>query len=233
MAMRDFIVKIAIKLGIYKKLVDIDTYFKDKKKYKQFQKYGVEAYIKMDEACRKAGAQLLPLFGTQLGLVRENGFIPYDNDLDTAILFSQRPDNIVDVLKEYGFQIETAYYIKGENKPLIEQYSYKGVHADIFYLFDYDDEYYFCYVVERHETKDWKEANRTNGFPCHFRLFKKCEITEKEFFNHSFFFPKESDTWLKDVYGDDYMTPIKNWSNGDRKTKYIYSDIRLYRTQYV
>ena len=60
---------------------------------------------------------------------------------------------------------------------------------------------YFCYIVERHETKNWKEANRTNGFPCHLRPFKKSKIVEKVIFNHKFFIPENSDTWLRDTYG--------------------------------
>lgn len=231
--MRDLIVKIALKLGIYKKLVDIDTFFIDRRKSKNFKKYGEEAYIKMDDVCRSLGVQLLPIFGTQLGFIRENGFIPYDNDIDTAIVYNQRPDNLIEALEENGFILETVYYIKGEDKNLIEQYSYKGVHVDIFYLFDYSEEDYFCYIVERHETLNWKEANRTNGFPCHLRPFKKGRIVEKVIFNHKFFIPEKSDEWLRDIYGDSYMTPIKNFVLKEFTDRYIFSDIRLYRKQYV
>ena len=230
--MRDLIVNIALKLGLYKKLVDIDTYFKNRKKFKQFHKHGVEAFVRMDDICRQAGAQLLPIFGTQLGFYRDNGFIPHDNDIDTAMLYSQRPDNLVDIMSENGFEIETSYYIKGENKPLIEQYSYKGVHVDIFYLFDYNEDDYFCYVVERHETKDWKEANRTNGFPCHIWPLRKCDFIEKEYFGHKFFIPEKTEEWLKGVFGESFMTPLPGWSIGSQETRVIYPDVRLYRNQY-
>lgn len=230
--MRDLIVKIALKLGVYKALVNVDTYFKDRKKFKQFHKHGVETYIKIDEACREAGAQLLPIFGTELGLYRDNGFIPHDNDIDTAMLYSQRPDNLVEIMAKNGFQIETSYYIKGEDKPLIEQYSHNGVHVDIFYLFDYNDDEYFCYVVERHESLDWKEANKTNGFPCHIWPLPKCDFIEQEYFGHKFFIPEKTEEWLKNVFGESFMTPIKGWSIGSEKTRVVYPDVRLYRKQY-
>ncbi len=230
--MRDLIVKVALKMGIYKKLVDIDTYFKNRKKFKQFHKYGEETFILMDETCRKAGAQLVPIFGTELGLYRDNGFIPHDNDIDTAMLYSQRPANLKEIMAENGFRQETMYYIKGDDKPLIEQYSYKGVHVDIFYLFDFNDEEYMCYVVERHESKDWKEANRTNGFPCHIWPLKKCDFIEKEYFGHKFFIPEKSEDWLKSVFGESFMTPMPGWSIGGQKTRVIYPDVRLYRIQY-
>lgn len=230
--MRDLIVKIALRLGVYKKLVDIDTYFKTRKKFKQFHKYGVETFVLLDNVCRKAGTQLLPIFGTQLGLYRDNGFFPHDNDIDTAMLYSQRPDNLVELLAENGIKIETRYYIKGEDKPLIEQYSYKGVHIDIFYLFEHNEEDYYCYVVERHETKDWKEANRTNGFPCHIWPLKRGAIIEKEFFGHKFFMPERTEDWLRDVFGDNFMTPIKDWKIENQETKVIHTDVRLYRIQF-
>ena len=56
--MRELLVNIAKKLGVYKKMVDIDTYFKNRKKFKQFHKYGVETFVLLDNICRKAGAQL-------------------------------------------------------------------------------------------------------------------------------------------------------------------------------
>jgi len=234
MSLRVLLVNIAKKLGIYKKMVDIDTYFKNRKKFKQFHKYGVETFVLMDNICRKAGAQLLPIFGTQLGFYRDHGFIPHDNDIDTAMLFSQRPDNLVDIMAENGFKIETSYYIKGENKPLIEQYSRKGVHIDIFYLFDYNDVDWFCYVVERHESTDWREANRTNGFPCHIWPLAKCNFTEKEYFGHNFFMPEKTEEWLKGVFGANFMTPIKNWTLDKEKepTRVIHTKQRLYRIQY-
>ena len=78
--MRDLIVKIAIKLGLYKKLMNVDTFFINRKKMRNFKKNGVKTFIHLDEVCRAAGTRMIPIFGTQLGLYRENGFIKYDND---------------------------------------------------------------------------------------------------------------------------------------------------------
>lgn len=230
--MRDLIVKIALKLGIYKKLVEIDTFFKNRKISKRFHKFGVETIVKLDETCRSASVQVFPIFGTQLGFYRDNGFIPYDNDIDTGMFYSQRPDNFDEIMQNAGFHLQTTFYMKEDNKPLIDHYVYKGVHVDVFYLFDYTEEYFSCYVADRHEFKEWKEANRTDGFPCHIWPLKKCGMVEREYFGHRFFMPEKTEDWLKDVFGEDFMTPVKNWTVGKRKTKVIYPKERLYRKYY-
>ena len=35
--------------------------------------------------------------------------------------------------------------------------------------------------------------------------------------------------WLSGIYGSDFMTPIKNWTVGERNTKIIHHTERLYR----
>ena len=102
--MKDLIVKIALKLGLYKKLVAIDTWFINRKKNRNFLKNGKNTFIYLDEVCRNAGVRMIPIFGTQLGLFRDNGFIPFDNDIDAAVLYTERPDNFVEIMRESGFR---------------------------------------------------------------------------------------------------------------------------------
>jgi hypothetical protein len=227
--MRDLIVKIALKLGLYKKLVDLDTYFINRKKVRNFQKNGVSTFIHLDEVCRNAGVQMIPIFGTQLGLYRDHGFIPFDNDIDVAVLASQRPADFVKILADAGFKLETVLYFKEDGREVIEQYECNHVHVDIFNLFDLSEEDYYCYVGRRHETKEWKEANRTDGFPCVIWPFTKCDMIEQEYFGHRFYMPEKSEEWLKGVFGEDFMIPVKDWTVGERKTRIIYPKERLYR----
>lgn len=230
--MRDLIVKIAMKLGLYKQLISMGTYFIDLKKNWYFKKYGVKTLIDFDEACRKAGVQMIPFFGTQLGLFRDNGFIPYDNDIDVAVIASQRPDNLVDILREAGFQLKTVFYFREDGREVTEHYMRNNVQVDIFNLYDFSEQDYCCYVGYRHEYKEWKEANRTDGFPCGLWPFVKCDMVEQEFFSHKFYMPEKTEEWLKGVYGEDFMTPVKNWTIGERTTRRILPKERVYRRYY-
>ncbi|MBP5456265.1 MAG: LicD family protein [Paludibacteraceae bacterium] len=226
--MRDLIIKIALKIGIYKRLVKIDTYFKEKRMAKNFLRYGKETLIQADNAIRSCNAKMILNFGTLLGFYRDGGFIPYDFDLDVCMLASERPDNLREIMSDFGFSLKRQFYEKATNIITEEQFVYKGVQIDFFYLYEKEHDWY-AFSARRHETKDWKEANRTDGFPSVIWPCKKCNIIEKEYIGHTFFVPELEKDWLSGVYGEDFMTPVKNWTEKGRETRMIRNTNRLYR----
>ncbi len=227
--MRDLIVKISVRFGLYKKLMDIDAFFINRKKMRNFKKNGIQVFIRLDEVCRDAGVRMIPIFGTQLGLYRENGFIKYDNDIDASIFSWERPTDFDEKMKSAGFELETTYYFKEDNRIAIEQYICDGVHVDINYLFEQSEDDWYCYVGRHHETKDWKEANASDGFPCVRWPFVKCDFVEEEYFGHRFYMATKTPDWLKGVFGDDYMIPDRKWTSASRKTRIIRTKERFYR----
>ena len=44
--------------------------------------------------------------------------------------------------------------------------------------------------------------------------------------------PIQTDEWLRAVYSDSYMTPIKNWCAKDYKTRIVHTTDRSYRRFY-
>ena len=41
--------------------------------------------------------------------------------------------------------------------------------------------------------------------------------------------PVKTDEWLRAIYSDSYMTPIKNWNAKDYKTRIVHTTDRSYR----
>lgn len=227
--MRKFIVKIACKLGLYKFFVKIDTYFVQQRQNKKFKKWGLETLIQADTAFESMGVKMFLIYGTLLGAYRDKSFIPYDCDLDVGVLYEDRPDNIMEIMSKFGLKLKRQFYIKETGVITEEQYEYKGVQIDVFYHFRKDSDTLYGYAARRHETKEWREANETDGFPCVIWPCTKCNFVKASFLGHNFYMPEKAALWCEEVYGEDFMTPVKNWTVGERKTRMQKTKQRLYR----
>jgi hypothetical protein len=225
---RKIAVWITHKIGLYKFGVKIDTKFAERRQNKAFKQYGLEALVQADKALRSVNSFVFMDFGTLLGAYRNKNFIPYDCDLDVGILAESVPENLSELLENYGFKHEKQFYVKETEKIVEDVYSYKGIHIDFFVYYTAGEDMY-CYLASRHEHKTWQEANRTDGFPCRLAWVPATGFSEIEFLGHNFFAPDKTPQWLEDKYGTSYMTPIKNWSESARPARVKFHTERLYR----
>ncbi len=225
--MKKIIYFITSKLGIFNGLTALKRKFDNNKKNKAFRKYGLETLRLADEAAKEAGTFLFLTFGTLLGAYREKGFIPFDNDLDVGIL--NRPGNLPQIMKKYGFVLKEHTYIKETGVITEEKYFYKNVQIDFFYYFEENSDLY-CRIFRAHEFKLRDEANQSDGFPSVKSYVTAGDFEKKDFLGLQLCFPKNAATWLEEIYGKSFMTPIKNWSADDGYiTRIEKQDQRLYR----
>lgn len=213
--MRKFLVNIATKLGLYGLFLKIAIKITGEKEAKAISKYGVDVLVKVDSLMRARNVKAFFDFGLLLGAYREKNFIQHDHDIDLGMLASERPDDMVQYMKQNGFDFIKQMYIKDNGYITIDQFKYQGVHVDFYYYYDFDDDRIVCYAPRRHEYKDWRTANETDGFPTFLFPCKKSTFSEKDFLGHKFYMPDETVSWLTDFYGPDFMTPIKDWSEKD------------------
>ena len=131
--MRDFVVKILVKLGLYKTAVKWINYFKEASEAKRVKKYGVETLRQADAALTECGYEMFLIFGTLLGAVRDHGFIPFDYDLDVGIVADGPTEEIHKAMKAHGLKMTRQTYIRTEKGDWIteETYNYKGVGIDL------------------------------------------------------------------------------------------------------
>ena len=229
--MRDFIVKILLRLGLYRPMIAFINQIKFKQQVRKMRKNGLEMLQMADQAFTSMGVQAFLTFGTLLGAYRDKGFIAYDPDVDLGVIDGNLPKNMYEVMAKHGFQLCKQNIISKTKQVIEDTYIYKGIHLDVFHYFEEEDDYYTL-VAQLHETKDWKEANATDGFPCEKVSVVKTEFQRQNFMNIDVYMPIKTHEWLVDMYSESYMTPIKNWSEDDHKTRRSKSTERSYRKLY-
>lgn len=226
--MRDLIVKILVKLHLYKPILEILNRLAFRVQARRMRNNGLAMLHSADEALTSIGMRPFLAFGTLLGAYREHGFISYDPDVDLGVFENEISPDMHSKLREAGFVLTRQIYMKGTNKVVEETYEYQKIHLDIF-IYQQEGDEWFSVIQHRHETKEWKDANATDGFPCERSYVPASELERIDFMGVSVYVPKNSDAWLRAMYSDTYMTPVKNWSPEKYSTRRVITGERSYR----
>lgn len=229
---RDLFVKIAIRLGVYKSMMKIDNRIQMRKQNKAFALYGLEALRTADETASKCGCRLFLAFGSLLGAYRNKGFIPYDCDLDTGMMFSDYNEDFIPAMEKSGLKHIRRYYVKKTGRICEDKFDYKGVHLDVHYYYKDETGNLYCDLCLPHETKDWRTANQSDGFPSIIRTCPDTELNRQPFLSIECYMPTRTEDWLKALYGEHFMTPDPKWSMNDHKKRAENHNERLYRIEY-
>ncbi len=229
--MRDLIVKILVRLGLYKPVVELINKVKSEVQAQRMRKNGLKMLKAADEVFTQMGVRAFLTYGCLLGAYREHGFISYDPDIDLGVLEDELPADLHERMGNAGFHLLRQNYIGSTGQVVEETYEYCKLHLDIFiYIKEGNDLY--SVIQRKHETKDWKDANATDGFPCDRSYVPVCDFERREFLGLKVYMPVDTDGWLRAIYSDTYMTPIKNWTAKDYKTRIVHTEERSYRKYY-
>jgi hypothetical protein len=227
--MRELVVKIAEFFGMYEFLMKIGNRIEKKRQNKAFAKYGLDALREAVMAAQESGGRLFLAFGSLLGAYREKGFIPFDFDLDTGMMAEERTEDLYAAMLRHGFTMVRQYYIKETGRVCEDKFNYKGVSIDIHYFYHNGNGELFCELCLPHESKPWREANKTDGFPALVRTLCDSPLSQHDFLGVPVFLPDRTEDWLRTLYGPDFMTPNPKWSMDDHKKRSVISEERMYR----
>lgn len=228
-SMRDLIVKILLRLGLYQKSVELINRIKFERQARLMRKSGLEMLAAADRAFTEAGAEAFLTYGCLLGAYRDHGFISYDPDIDLGVLSEQMPADLDEVLARHGFRKLRQIVLADGTTVAETTYEYKRLHLDVFHYYREGDDFYSI-IQRKHESKEWKEANATDGFPCDRSYVPACPMERRDFLGLQVLMPADTDGWLRAIYSDSYMTPIKNWNAKDGYvTRIVHTEERSYR----
>ena len=195
------------------KFTGIDKIKKERKIKKActlLQNVGGEALQAYYDVASELSITFIPMFGTLLGIYRNNDFIPHDDDIDMALDIRSLSDNLLISLKKHGFEFSNIFVasdFKGCQLPM----KFKGLTCDI----------YFSYIDVGSQTHiflplaitgyDWLFSSSMNLFRAKDVVvhYETSTMTWK-FRNKKIKIPCNSVEILKTLYGEDFMTPKKN-----------------------
>ena len=185
----------------------------DKKMHGYMQLYGLEALDKIYKIFNNNNVKIWFEYGTLLGAYREKGFIPYDYDIDLGMYYKDYTPELERELFDTGFGIKRMFY-KVENlnpstKCLTEiSLDYNGLQIDVFFYWKEKDNrigYVYTGILGDSYAKKNMYAVRTSLLPV-------SNIEEVDFLGIKFGMPSNTKDCLKKLYGDTFMTPLKNSS---------------------
>ncbi len=226
--MRDLIVRILVRSGLYKPIVELIGRIEFEVQARRMKRDGLQMLSAADKAFTRMGVRAFLTYGALLGAYREHGFISYDPDIDLGVLASEIPANMHEQMRKAGFRLLRQNYIGTTGQVCEETYEYRKIHLDVFFYFPEGEDLYSV-IQRRHETKEWKEANTTDGFPCDRSYVPSCGFERRDFLGLDVYMPDDTDGWLRAIYSDSYMTPVKNWNAKDYKTRIVHTSERSYR----
>lgn len=229
--MRDFFVKILVRLSLYKPIVELINRVKFEIQARRMKREGLSMLEAADKVFSQMGVRAFLTYGALLGAYREHGFISYDPDIDLGVLETEIPEDLHENMEKAGFHLLRQNYIGATGQVVEETYEYHKIHLDIFIYIREGNELYS--VIQRsHEFKDWKDANKEDGFPCDRSYVPLCDFERCNFLGLQIYMPIDTEGWLRAIYSDSYMTPIKNWTAKDYKTRIVHTNDRSYRKYY-
>lgn len=229
---RELLVQIALKMGIYKKMMKLDNRIQMHRQNKAFASYGLETLRLADKAASDSNCELFLTFGTLLGAYRNKNFIPYDCDLDTGMLTTDYSEQFLLNMKKLGLKHIRRYYVKETGRICEDKFDYNGVHIDVYYYYLDNQGMLCCDLCLPHESKDWRSANNSDGFPSITRRCPNTAFIRQPFLGINCFMPQQTEVWLKSLYGENFMTPDPKWSMNDHKKRAQITGERLYRIEY-
>ncbi len=196
------------KSKVVRRILDKINFKNSKKRNVVVKNYGQEVLKILYEECNDIGINIWLDFGTLLGWYREKDFISFDMDMDFGAYYDdiEKFHILKKRLLNKGFAYSREFGYDG--KIVEESYSYHGLNIDIvFYEKQQKKKNLFSYLIvygmdlnkKPIDVEGYLEENTLTG------------LKNVEFKGVNVQVPENTEEYLQNYYGADFMTPIPNF----------------------
>ena len=145
-------------------------------------------------------------YGTLLGCVRNNDFIPYDNDIDIGIFYDNFDINIINKIKESKLFRVASQCGDIENGFEITFIHTNNVPIDIFIYYKIKDNYYYCTSFD--EKIYFEKGNYCTVWGQCYKWGHTIKgLISFPFKSSHFLIPSNFEEYLEESYGKDWKIP--------------------------
>ncbi len=208
------------KSKVVRKILDNINLKNSQKRNVVVKNYGQEVLKIMYEECNKIGIDIWLDFGTLLGWYREKDFISFDMDMDFGAYYDdvEKFQVLKRNLLEKGFAYSREFVY--DEEVVEESYSYHGLNIDIvFYKKQQKKKNLFSYLIVYGMDLNKKPIN-VEGYLEENTLV---DLKNVEFKGVNVQVPENTEEYLQNYYGADFMTPIPNF---DWKSSGLYVKLK-------
>lgn len=185
-----------------------------------YQKFD-DIIIDLTSAFNVEGITIWPAFGTLLGIIRDNGPIEHDSDIDFGVWFEEL-ERVKTLLNDMGAKHLSTFSSERNQEHIELKYEIYGVEFDIF-VFHKAESTFYCHDFMRFEELTRVETvKRYGGLLVRQLEFPYAGLKDYKYKNSKIHIPENVHDHLAFRYGEDYLTPNPMWS---AKTKNDYIKI--------
>lgn len=188
---------------IYPTLNKVYRWYSVPARRRNMKRNGYKVLDEVYEISIKHNLKCFAVFGSLLGYIREDGFIPHDCDLDFGVLPGTTPAMLTKLfVEEYGFKFLHAFSYHGEVTEVTLQKD--GVPMD-FIFYKVDESKSWCTVY--HWSPDAKYTDPRQNSVKHVNQAKVTELTTIKVHGARVFVPVNYEEMLRSEFGDGWRTP--------------------------